>query len=314
MELHWQGRKIYLFTHPHRSYDIATYHRNHFNMMQWSEEFGAEAMLCSTSSYDYYEPWVWGQHLLEKTNHLSPIIAINPIYIHPFAAARFIASFSNLFQRKIWVNFITGSAEADLSQSGDSLNHDERYERLNEFAQIVQLLISQKTPVTFSGKYYQIHKSTLTVNLDLDLFPGFLLSGESSSAQILSEKLGYPNVKMLEPGGNINLINKSVALGIVTRKSTELARKNYLIHYPADRFGKKLLEMSMLTNHTQWKTRLFDELKSRSFEDSLYDLHSFENKYADCPFLVGSYQDVADRIRQYLEAGVHSFILTLPSR
>ena len=44
------------------------------------------------------------------TERLSPLIAVNPISMHPFTAAKCISSLANLYSRKVFLNMVAGTA------------------------------------------------------------------------------------------------------------------------------------------------------------------------------------------------------------
>ncbi len=328
MNLRLPGREILVFTHPHRTYDYAQYRQHHEEMMSWSEKYGCEGMLCSTSSYDYFDPWLWAQFLCSKTENLKPFIAINPIYMHPFSAARMVASLTHLYGRKIWVNFITGSAKADLEQLNDSLAKPERYARLGEYFGVMMQLLSSKQPIYFAGKHYTLNGATLMTHLEPELIPGITWSGESEVSIKMAAELNLLNLQML-PSGEVNdsnCKNKSLAFGIVARETPEDAWEAANKIYPPDRFGQKLLKVSMERNETDWKARIGREMEAGSWErgdgsgasatpgvrlNPLYWLEPFKNKYADCPYLVGSYAELAEFVATLAKHEAHSFVLTI---
>ena len=45
------------------------------------------------------------------TKNLCPLVAVNPVYMHPFAAAKMVSSFALMYQRKVYLNMITDSIE-----------------------------------------------------------------------------------------------------------------------------------------------------------------------------------------------------------
>lgn len=313
MNINYQNHIVKIFTHPHRSYNFDTYVQNHKDVIGWSNQYNCEGMLCSTSGYDAFDPWVWAQYICEHTS-ISPFIAINPIYVHPFAAARKIFSLSKLYNRKIYINCVTGSAQADLNHLHDSLTHAERYERMGEYIEILQLFFASRGPVSFEGKYYTIIQASLEGQFDLQNYPELTIAGESENATKLREQLNLPQLQML-PSDNhkfSELVGKSVALGIIVRPTTEEAWEAANQLYPNDRYGQKLLKMSMVGNQTDWKERLNTEMQTEVSEKfPQYWLGPFKNKYADCPYLVGSYEEIKEIISKLCEHKIHSMVLTI---
>jgi alkanesulfonate monooxygenase len=94
------------------------------------------------------------QHIMANTARSSPLIALNPVYMHPFTAAKFVSSVAQLFGRKVYLNMITGTAVGDLQGLGDEQSRADRYERLGEFVEIVRQLLSSPRPVNFKGRFY----------------------------------------------------------------------------------------------------------------------------------------------------------------
>ncbi len=108
------------------------------------------------------------------------------------------------------------------------------------------------------------------------------------------------------------LQGKSVALGIIARPTNAEAWEAANQLYPNDRYGQKLLKMSMVGNQTDWKDRLNTEMETEVFEKfPQYWLGPFKNKYADCPYLVGSYEEIKEIISILCEHKIHSMVLTI---
>lgn len=313
MKLEKHGHRVLLFVHPHRTYDYQEYVTHHREMIGWGEQFGADGMLCSTSSYDYFDPFLWAQYLCSGTNKLSPFIAVNPMYMHPYTAARMVASLTHLYGRKVWINLITGSAPADMLQIHDIYTKEERYERLAEFGEVMMQLLASQWPVNYQGKFYILEKSSLRTPISRDVFPEFTVAGESSGAQMVRDRLQVPLLGML-PSGELtaeNTFNRSLAFGIIARKTREEAELASAQLYPESKFGQKLLKFSMAENETQWKNRVYKEMTGEMPSGVHYWLEPFKNKYADCPYILGSYKELADHLRPALEHQAHSFVLTI---
>ena len=62
---------------------------------------------------------------IARTERLSPLIAVNPIYMHPFSAAEFMSSYVQMFGRKVYLDMITGTALDYLEAMKDAVLHDD---------------------------------------------------------------------------------------------------------------------------------------------------------------------------------------------
>jgi len=75
--------------------------------------------------------------------------------MHPFAAAKFVSSFAQLYGRKVYLNMITGTAVSDLLGLGDVQSHADRYVRLGEFVALMRQLLSSPCPANVEGSTAQ---------------------------------------------------------------------------------------------------------------------------------------------------------------
>ena len=69
----------------------------------------------------------------------------------------------------------------------------------------------------------------------------------------------------------------------------------------------------MKTSDSVWHKQLSDLAHStNASRKSPYWLGPFQNYKTFCPYLVGSYEDVANEIARYLALGYQTFILDIP--
>jgi alkanesulfonate monooxygenase SsuD/methylene tetrahydromethanopterin reductase-like flavin-dependent oxidoreductase (luciferase family) len=98
------------------------------------------------------DPWLVSNIILQNTKKLCPLVAIQPVYMHPYSVAKMVASFGHLYGRRMYLNMVAGGFKNDLIALNDTTPHDERYTRLIEYTTIIKLLLSSPAPVTFEGK------------------------------------------------------------------------------------------------------------------------------------------------------------------
>ncbi|NDU79408.1 alkanesulfonate monooxygenase, partial [Actinomadura sp. DSM 109109] len=63
--------------------DAETYLEESLRVARWSDEAGCSAMLVYTDN-GLVDPWLLSQQVLEATTQLCPLIAIQPVYMHPY--------------------------------------------------------------------------------------------------------------------------------------------------------------------------------------------------------------------------------------
>src|SRR5690554_5688030 len=60
------------------------------------------------------DPWTIAVVLIEETERLLPMIALQPVYMHPYTVAKKIATIALLYNRRIAINLIAGGFRNDL--------------------------------------------------------------------------------------------------------------------------------------------------------------------------------------------------------
>lgn len=302
-----QHHNINFFVTHRRVEGEANYISQTRKMIQESERLGFNGILFFQNNSNNLEPWVLGQEILSTTKHQSPIIAINPAYIHPYTAAQKIASFTELYKRKIYVNFIIGTSLSDLESIGDTLSHDERYKRLEEYIEIVFALLKNNKPFTFKGTYYTTHNLQLSTTILPEFFPESFIAGGSQQAKNLRQKMQLINLKMGKAIADFKPEQQKIGMyfGIIARETQEEAIAVMKETFkPAYEEYDELLELSMLNTDAEWKKKLLE-----AKDDPVFKMEPFKFFSADCPYLVGSYEQVEEYISNYISLGVNTFVI-----
>lgn len=143
---------------------------------RWSEEAGCRGILVYTDN-SLVDSWQVSQIVIQSTRMLCPLVAVQPVYMHPCSVAKMVASFAYLYRRRVYLNMVAGGFRNDLPALGDGTPHDLRYERLSEYTTIITQLLNGKAPVTFAGKFYTVEKLSMMPPLPDNLFPGIFISG-----------------------------------------------------------------------------------------------------------------------------------------
>src|SRR5260370_23822526 len=124
-----------------------TYGQQVISVARWSGEAGCTAILVYTDN-SLVDPWLVSQIILQNTERLCPLIAIQPVYMHPYTAAKMVASFGHLYGRRVYLNMVSGVFKNHLLALNDTTPHDHRYAKLIEYTTIIELLLSSHDPVS----------------------------------------------------------------------------------------------------------------------------------------------------------------------
>jgi alkanesulfonate monooxygenase len=310
---------IEIFSTCPQSKDVpqADYLRQVQEISRWSEEAGYRGMLVYTDN-GLVDPWLVSQIVLQSTKTLAPLIAIQPIYMHPYTAAKMVASYAFLHERRIYLNMLAGGFKNDLIALNDETPHDDRYVRTTEYTQIMKALLSTDDLVSFEGKYYKVTNLKMTPPLPPELFPGIMISGSSDAGLAAAREIGATAVRYPKPPGEEDefagdpTLDVGVRVGIVARDDGEEAWRVALERFPEDRKGQITHKLAMNVSDSQWHKQL-SELSAERVEDSPYWLGPFQNYKTFCPYLVGTYDRVGEELAGYIRMGYSTFILDIPA-
>jgi alkanesulfonate monooxygenase len=292
----------------------AEYTQSVIDTARWSEAAGCEGMLVYTDN-GIADPWLVSQTILEHTERLAPLVAVQSVYMHPYSVAKIVSTLGYLHGRRLYLNMVAGGFRNDLIALGDDTPHDERYERTVEYTQIVTRLLAGES-VTLTGKYYTVTNLSLAPELSRELQPGLFISGSSPAGLDAAERIGAVPVKYPKRSGEeVEQAGErsGVRVGIVTRESAQEAWRVAHERFPDDRKGQIAHKLAMKVSDSHWHRQLSDMAAESAAEDDPYWLWPFENYATFCPYLVGSHERVAAELGRYIELGFHSFILDIPA-
>lgn len=282
--------------------------------LMWVAEFadrnGFEGILLFEGNDVFVEPWAMAQHIIAATTRSSPLIAVNPVYMHPFTAAKFVSSFAQLYGRKVYLNMITGTAISDLQGLGDTYSHADRYVRLGEFVAIVRQLLSSPRPVSFNGRLYTAANLQLRPRLPAELMPEFLIAGQSEAAQRIAKETGCIKMQMLPPDLDRGLKAPGMNFGIFARESRDEARAAAQKRFRDSSDDRELLALTMENTDSVWKRHLYDG-QIGELHDNGYWLLPFLTFQADCPYLVGSYAEIGAKLKDFAAKGLTTIMLDM---
>lgn len=278
-------------------------------LARFSNDSGLTGILLFAGNDTVVEPWPMAQHIVANTQRCSPLIAVNPAYMHPFTVAKFVSSLALLHGRKVFLNMITGAAMSDLQSLGETLSHDDSYARLGEFVHVVRQLLTSARPLTFKGRFYGVEHLQLRPSLPPALMPEFLIAGQSDAAHRVAQDTGCLMMQMLPPDLDHGITSPGVNLGIFTRPTRDQARHEATLLFRDNADKRALLDYSMAQTDSVWKRRLRDSGETGDIHDNGYWLLPYLTFEADCPYLVGSYDEIGARLRQFTEQNVTTMIL-----
>lgn len=312
-----QSRSIRLFSTcpPSSQYQCGSeYLRKVKEVAEWCDDAGIEGILVYTDN-SLADPWQVSQVILCSTSSLAPLVALQPIYMHPYAAAKMVATYSYLYNRRIYLNMVAGGFRNDLVALADFIEHDERYDRIVEYASIMRFLFDQSEPLSFTGSYFTVKNLVMKPKVPPELAPEIFVSGTSAAGVAAARKIGATSISYPETPSGEKIrkdVSSGIRIGILARETSREAWRIAYERYPADRTGQLAHAMARKVSDSAWYEQL-SELEERPDErSSPYWLVPFKNYKTFCPYLVGSYDEVRCEISKYIRKGFRTFILDVP--
>lgn len=302
---------------PSNKVERACYLEQAIQVARWSEQAGCEGILVYTDN-GLVDPWLMAQIIVQNTERICPLVAVQPVYMHPYTAAKMIASIGHLYGRRMYINMVAGGFKNDLTSLGDGTPHDRRYDRVVEYANIMRQLLRNGDTVTFEGEFYQVRNVKMTPPLDPDLHPGLTMSGSSEAGLGAARATGAIGVQYPKPVTDYERepiasdIDLGVRVGIIARDDPDDAWTVAHARFPTDRTGQIAHQLAMKVSDSLWHKQLSELGEEAAGEQSPYWLVPFENYKTFCPYLVGSYDRVSTELARYMRVGYKNFILDVP--
>lgn len=282
------------------------------DVANWSEAAGCAGILIYTDN-GLVDPWALAQIIVQSTKTLVPLVAVQPIYMHPYWVAKQVATLAYLHHRPIALNMVAGGFRNDLLALGDRTAHDHRYDRLSEYTLIIQELLRGQC-VTLHGEFYDVDKLTLKPALPPELFPQFMSSGSSEAGLAAAQRLNATAVQYLGPPEEFRpptgKADWGARVGIIAREDSDDAWRIAHERFPRSRRGELTHQLAMKVSDSHWRQDL--SARPAGDERSAYWLGPFQQSQTNCPYLVGAYSRVAEELSGYMARGVRTYILDIP--
>jgi alkanesulfonate monooxygenase len=290
-----------------------------------ADNLGFDAVLTPTGTW-CEDAWLVTSALSQQTSQLRFLVAFRPGVTNPTLAAQQAATFQRLTDGRLLINIVTGGDAYEQRRFGDWLSHDERYARTDEFLKILRGAWSGQ-PFDFEGWHYKICGATVLA--PPDPIPEIFFGGASSVA----EEVAARNVDVYLLWGEPPAM---------ARERIERVREKAEAAGRAIRFGMRLHVITRDTSREAWaeadrlletmdpalidaaqqllkKSESVGQQRMRSLHGgSREDLEVSPNLWAGIGLvrpgagtaLVGSHEQVAERIFEYHELGLDEFILS----
>jgi alkanesulfonate monooxygenase len=294
-------------------------------LAQAADSLGYEAVLTPTGAH-CADAWIVTAALIAATRRLKFLIAFRPGLVEPALAAQMAATFQELSGGRLLLNVVTGGSDAEQRSYGDREGHDARYARAEEFLDVVRQAWTGER-FDHHGRFYDVDGGVL--RQPPRPIPPVYLGGSSDAALPVAARHADCYLSWGEPPAQL-------AEKIARVREAAAARGREL------RFGLRIHVITRDTEAQAWADaeRLIEGLDDAAIAAGQARLRALEsvgqqrmtalhggsrdrlvvapNLWAGIGLvrggagtaLVGSHQQVAERIADYQAVGVQEFILS----
>jgi alkanesulfonate monooxygenase len=275
------------------------------------------------------EPWVISAALARETETFRFMIPFQPGFLHPVTAARMTASLQRATGGRALYNIITGGGGPQQLWWGDAVAHDDRYGRTTEFLDILQGVWNGGL-FSYQGKFYQVENGGLADPLSKEDYPEIYFSGSSDAALASASKHADYYLSWLEPFDQLRQkfdrvkektqllgrkIKCAVRVDIVARPTEEEAWDE--VRRGFESLSKETLENFQRADGSESVGAARQRNNRPTTINSYKDLIIEPNVWSGFSLLrggqtngiVGSYEQVAERLDQLVQLGADAFIL-----
>ncbi|MBU8860433.1 MULTISPECIES: LLM class flavin-dependent oxidoreductase [unclassified Micromonospora] len=144
-----------------------------------AERLGFEGMLIPVGMF-CEDPWLVSAALAGRTERIRFMIALRPGLMSPTLVAQMVATFQRLSGDRLMLNVVVGGDPDEQRRYGDWLDHGQRYERADEFLTILRGAWTG-TPVDFEGTHHRVRAALVT--RPPRTAPTVFVGGSSAGAQ-----------------------------------------------------------------------------------------------------------------------------------
>ncbi|KQV60114.1 alkanesulfonate monooxygenase [Pelomonas sp. Root1217] len=302
-----------------------------------ADSLGYEGVLLPTGR-SCEDSWIVAASLIDATKHLKFLVALRPGLVAPSQSARMAATLDRLSGGRLLVNLVTGGDPDELAGDGQFLDHAARYEQSAEFIRIWRELLARShtgEPLDLDGEHLSVKGGKVLYPPINKPYPPVFFGGSSGPAHDLAAEQVDTYLTWGEPPAEVEKkladvreraaargrrLHYGIRLHVIVRETEDEAWR------AAGELLSELDEATVAAAQARFKSmdsvgqRRMAELHGGQFNkaDVRQGLEIAPNLWAGVGLvrggagtaLVGSPQQVADRIKEYSNIGLEYFILS----
>ena len=294
---------------------------------QAADELGYYGVLLPTGR-SCEDSWVITSALAALTKRLRFLVAVRPGLQEPSMAARMAATLDRISDGRLLINVVTGGDPVELRGDGVFLDHDERYVVTDEFLHVWRGLMSGET-VNYEGKHLKVEDGRLIFPPVQKPYPPLYFGGSSPAGiEVAAEHCEVYLTWGEPPAGVAEKIAKAKEAADRKGKTFSYGIRLHVIVRETEGEAWAAAEnlISRLDDETIARAQATLKRQDSVGQSRMMALHGGDrtklevspNLWAGVGLvrggagtaLVGSADQVADRMKEYIDLGIDRFILS----
>ncbi|WP_298039896.1 LLM class flavin-dependent oxidoreductase [uncultured Microbacterium sp.] len=257
------------------------------------------------------EAWSLSAAILAVTDHLRVMTAVRPGFHLPAVLAKTVSTLDTIAPGRIALNVVAAWwAEEARQFGGDFPAHDARYDQAREFVEVLEGLWSS-TPFSYAGEHYRLEGTI--VEPKPSAAPIVFAGGESDAGR---EAIANFAGAYVMHGGTLDEARRNVAdmnarsERIHGRPIAEFGMPAYVIVRDTEAEALRELERITTVDQNSPGYASFEQFRANSH----LSLEVSRREYSVGtrglrPNLVGTAEQVAERIAEYADAGIDLLLI-----
>jgi alkanesulfonate monooxygenase len=296
-----------------------------------ADHLGFEGLLtpCGTACED---AWLATAALIPLTERVKFLVAFRPGLLSPTLAAQMASTYQRMSGGRLLLNIVTGAEPAELARFGDFVDKDARYQRTGEFIEVMRGAWSGE-PYDHTGAHYRTEGATTRATPDP--VPPIYFGGASAAAeQVAATRAdvylawGEPPAMVAERVARVGALAEAagrqlrfgIRFHVITRPTADGAwtvADRLLAGMDPAAIAAARADFAQTQSEGQRRmAALHGDGASSAPDRSSLEIHP--NVWAGVGLvrggagtaLVGSFEEVADRIEEYQAVGFEELILS----
>ena len=274
------------------------------------------------------DSWVVASALAPLTKRLRFLVAVRPGLQEPSMAARMAATLDRLSDGRLLINVVTGGDPVELRGDGVFLDHDERYVVTDEFLHVWRGLMAGET-VSFEGKHLRAENGRVIFRPVQTPYPPLYFGGSSPAGiEVAADHCEVYLTWGEPPAGVAEKISRAREAAAKRGRTFSYGIRLHVIVRETEAAAWDAAEalISRLDDETIAQAQATLKRQDSVGQSRMMALHGGDrskllvspNLWAGVGLvrggagtaLVGSADQVADRMKEYIDLGIDRFILS----